>query len=194
MLVLGSRLIGTPVMSLQTGGRLAQVAAPVIDPSNLRIVAYKVNGPLLAEDPSFLRTNEIREIGAMGIIIDSNDELVGLTDVIQIERLMKLRFELVGLKVKDEAGHKLGKVEDYTIDTAHFVVQQLSIHRGFLKGLADTGLLIHRSQIVEINDTTITVKSTHLKSVDPIMHATRTEFVNPFRQPAPPVESQTIDS
>lgn len=190
MLILGSRLLQTPVMSLQTGGRLAQTAKPVIDPANLRIVAYQVDGPLLTEDPSFLRTNEIRELGKLGMIIDSTDELIGLTDVIYIEKLVKLGFGLIGHKVIDERGHKLGKVEDYTVDTDQFIIQQLSVRQGLLKGIADTGLLVHRSQIIEINDTAIVVKSADRKSVAPIMQSTRSDFVNPFRQNGPQSEPE----
>ena len=77
MLVLGSRLNETPVMSLQTGTRLAVTTQPIIDPSNLRIFAYEIKGPLLTQQPSFLRTADIREYGRLGMIIDSNDEIVG---------------------------------------------------------------------------------------------------------------------
>lgn len=189
MLIHGSRLLGTPVMSLQTGGRLAQTAEPIIDPASLRIIAYQLEGPLLAENPSFLRTDDIREIGAMGMIIDSTDELVGVNDVIQIQKLTSLRFRLVGLRVKDQDGRKLGKVEDYTLETGAFVIQQLSVRRGVLQALTDTGFLVNRSQIVEINDNEIIIRSGKVKQAEPVMTQKRTEFVNPFRQQTPPIES-----
>ena len=194
MLILGSRLNETPVMSLQTGARLAHTTQAIIDPANLRIIAYEITGALLTEHPSFLRTADIREFGKLGMIIDSNDEIVGLDDVLKIEELYKLGFPLIGMSVIDEHKHKLGKVSDYTVDTAQFMVQQLNVSRGFFKGLADTGLLIHRSQIVEINDKAIIVKSTAKKSVEPVMEAIRGEFVNPFKKPsqAPQPEQKTV--
>lgn len=191
MLVLGSRLHDTPVMSLQTGTRLAKTGRPVIDPANLKILAYEVDGPLLSEHPSFLRTADIREFSNIGMIIDSNDELIGADDVIKIKELRELGFTLVGMLVIDEHKHKLGKVEDYTLETGSFVIQQLNVKRGALKSLTDTGLLIHRSQITEINDHAIIVKSTQRKSVEPVMEATRHDYVNPFRNPAPAPEPET---
>ncbi len=185
MLILGSRLLTTPVMSLQTGTRLAQTMKPIIDPANLRILAYEVDGPLLAEKPSFVRTNDIREYGRLGIIIDSNDELIGLEDVIQIQKIYGLQFSLIGTQVVDEHKRKLGKVDDYTLDTTDFVIQQLNVRRGFFKGITDTGLLINRSQIIEINNTTIVVKAPSVKSAEPVMQAMRGEFSNPFRAPKP---------
>lgn len=191
MLVLGSRLLQTPVMSLQTGNRLAQTVQPMIDPSNLRIIAYEVDGPLLSEKPAFIRTADIREYGRLGMIIDSNDELIGLEDVIQIQKLHALEFSLIGLHVVDEHRRKLGKVEDYTLDTGDFLIQQLSVKRGFIHGLTDTGLLINRSQIIEINNTTVIVKAPSVKSAEPVMQSIRGEFVNPFKSPRPQTGPET---
>jgi sporulation protein YlmC with PRC-barrel domain len=179
-------------MSLQTGNRLAHTSEPLIDPSNLRIVAYEVDGPLLSEKPALLRTADIREYGRLGMIINGNDEFIGLDDVIKIKQLYDLQFELIGLQVIDEHKRKLGKVSDYTLDTTDFVVQQLNVRRGLIKGINDSGLLINRSQIIEINNSAIVVKSPSVKSAEPIMQSIRSEFVNPFRGAQPQVEPDTL--
>ena len=189
MLVLGSRLNETPVMSLQTGTRLAVTSTPLINPANLKIVAFELEGPLLTEKPSFLRVADIRELSGVGMIIDSSDELIGLDDVIKIKELHELGFKLIGMNVIDEHKKKLGKVDNYTIETGSFVIEQLNVRRGILKGLTDTGLLVHRSQITEINDNAIIVKSTAKKvHAQPIMEAVRHEYVNPFRHSSPQPE------
>lgn len=196
MLILGSRLSATPVMSLQTGTRLAVTGKPIIDPGALKIVAYEIEGPLLNQAPSFLRTADIREFGRLGMIIDSVDEIVSLDDVIEIDRLYSLGFPLIGMQVVDDRRRKLGKVTDYTLETDGFIVQQLNIRRGFFQSFNDTGLLVHRGQIVEINDSEIVVKSADTKVVDPVMQAFRGDFVNPFRKPNghPEPESSTTQS
>lgn len=191
MLILGSRLNETPVMSLQTGTQLAQITKPVIDPGTLRIVAYELEGSLLTENPSFLRTADIREFGRLGMIIDSADELLGLEDVLEVKKFHDLGFPLVGMSVIDDRQTKLGKVSDYTLETSGYVIQQLTVSRGFFKALNDTGLLIHRSQIVEINDRAIVVKSLAKKSVEPVMESIRNEFINPFRKPVGQPEPET---
>ena len=178
-------------MSLQTGGRLASIQKPIIDPTNLKIMAFEVDGPLLSERPALLRVADIREMGQVGMIINSNDEIIGVHDVIKIEELYALGFPLVGMPVIDDQKHHLGKVEDFTVDTDSFVIQQLSIKRGFFKGLTDTGLLISRTQIIEINDTAIIVRSATEKSVQPVMQASRGEFINPFRGGVQSVKPET---
>ena len=181
MLIVGTRLLNTPVMSLQTGGRLASTQKPIIDPANLKIVAFEVEGQLLSERPALLRVADIREMGRVGMIVNSNDEFIGVHDVIKIEKLYELAFPLVGMVVIDETRRRLGKVEDYTVDTDSFVIQQLTVNRGFFRGLTDTGLLISRTQIIEITDNEIVVKSSARKSIAPVMQASRSEFMNPFR-------------
>jgi len=189
MLVLGSRLHETPVMSLQTGTRLATIGTPLVNPANLKIIAFELEGALLTERPSFLRVADIRELSGVGMIIDSSDELLALDDVIKIKELHELDFKLVGMSVIDEHKKKLGKVEDYTVETGNFVIEQLNIKHGIIRSLTDTGLLVHRSQIIEINDNAIIVKSTAKRvSVAPVMNAVRHEYVNPFRSPSPQPE------
>ena len=195
MLLLGERLLGTPVMSIQVGTMIAATVEPIIDPRNLVILGYEVDGPLLESHPKFIRIADIRELSDIGMIIDSSDELVDLDDVIKIKEVLGLNFTLIGMKVVDERGRKLGKVEDYILDTDSFVIQQLSVKGGLLSSLSSTGHMIHRSQITEISDTVITVKSTDKKltSLETKGDIHRT-YTNPFRKPAEPQpEAATTD-
>lgn len=195
MLLLGERLLGTPVMSLQVGTKIATTVEPIIDPRNLIILGYEVDGPLLESRPKFIRIADIRELSDIGMIIDSSDELVDLDDVIKIKEVLSLNFTLVGMKVVDERGHKLGKVEDYILDTDSFVIQQLSVKGGILSSLSSTGHMIHRSQITEISDTAIIVKSADKKltSLETKGNIHRT-YTNPFRKSTEPQpETATTD-
>lgn len=188
MLVLGSKLKDTAIMSLQTGTRLARIAKPIIDPGTLVIVAYELEGPRLSQKPTLLMTEDIREMGSLGMIVDSNDDFVGLEDVIKLDKVYELDFKLVGLQVVDDKKHRLGKVEDYTLEPKNFVIQQIIVNRGFFKGLTETSLSINRSQILKIDNKQIVVKSTAKKVVEPIKEAIEREYVNPFRTPTPQPE------
>ena len=180
MLLPGSRLINTPIMGLQTGTSLARTKKPIIDPANLKIVAYEVDGPLLNEKPSYIRIADVRELSDVGMIIDSNDEFIGTDDVIKIKQLIELDFQLIGMLVVDDMKRKLGKVESYNVDTDNFQVQQLNVKQGVVKSITGTGLLIHRSQIIEINDQNIIVRSASNK-LEPIKQPEKLTYVNPFR-------------
>lgn len=188
MLILGSRLISTPVMGLQTGTKLAETKNPVIDPGSLKIIAYEVSGRLLSENPSFIRIADIRELSDVGFIIDSNDEFIGLDDVINLKKIYELNFNLINHNVIDEIGRKLGKVCDYSLETDTFLIQQLNIKRNIIKSFNETNLLIHRTQIIEINDKDIIVKS-NTKKLHSIQHPSKLSYINPFRSTVPQVKN-----
>jgi sporulation protein YlmC with PRC-barrel domain len=187
MMLLGSTLTKAPVMGLQTGGEIAQTKSAIIDPATLTIIAYVVEGPLLEDGPWLLRIADVRELSDLGFIVDSTDEFIKPEDVLKVEEIYKLNFTLLDMPVIDEKRSKLGKVIDFTLETGSFTIQQLTVRRPLLKSFNDTELLIHRSQIIEINDDAIVVHS-EAKAPEPELHEVVGSYVNPFRKndsPAP---------
>ena len=193
MLLAAERFINTPVMSLQTGSELARTARGVIDPFTLSIVAYELEGRLLNESPTLLLIADIREIGTLGMIIDSVDELITPSDVVTIQKTYEYQFELIGKNVIDENKRKIGKIVGYTVEAGNFVIQQLRVHRSLLRSFGDTELLIHRSQIVKVTDDAIVVKSaTVAHDVEERTEPVTKVYDNPFRKPPQP-SPETID-
>jgi uncharacterized protein YrrD len=192
MLLTGSQLIGTPVMGLQTGKELARTSVAVINPHNLSVIAYLVEGQHLDHTPSYLRIVDIRELGSLGMIVDSSDEFVEPDDIINDKAIYELGFTLEGKHVIDDRGTKIGKVTDYVVDVDSFVIQQLNVKRPLLKSFTDDELLVHRSQIVEVNDTTIIIKSGKVK--ESAVAAASRHYVNPFRHNSPQPETVRIDT
>ena len=188
MLLPGDRLLNAAVLGLQTGSELARTKRAIIDPSNLKILAYELSGPLLGTDVTLLRIVDVREISDIGLIVDSSDEFVGVDDVIKLSEVYKLHFTLLHMSVIDTNKTKLGKVNGYTLNTADFLVQQLSVKRPLFKSLNDTELLIHRSQITEINNDAIIVNS-ETEVPEPLMETVRGSYVNPFRSRPSPEQS-----
>jgi len=187
MMLLGSTLTKAPVMGLQTGGEIAQTKTAIVDPATLAVVAYVVEGPLLEDGVWLLRIADVRELSDLGFIVDSTDEFIHPEDVLKINEIYKLNFPLLEMPVIDERRTKLGKVIDFTLETGSFMVQQLTVRRPLLKSFNDTELLIHRSQIIEINDNAIVVHS-EAKAPEPELHEVVGSYVNPFRKsdsPAP---------
>lgn len=188
MLIAGSRLLDLPVMSLQTGGEIARTSRAIIDPADLSLVAYELSGPLLSQAPSYIRIDDIRELSDIGFIVDSAEEFVATGDIIKLDETISYYFDVVGRTVTSEKKRKLGKVIDYTVEIATFTIQQLSVRRPLLKSINDTELLIHRSQIIEINDKSIVINETadipeHTRVTTP------GAYVNPFRGSRPAAET-----
>lgn len=179
-------------MSLQTGTRLGTIDEPIIDPRQLRILAYYVDGPMLNERPSIIRVEDIREIGEVGFIIDSSDDITAPSDIVRLQEVIELAFEIKGLKVIDDKKHTLGHVLDYNIDSQSFEIRQIRVKPPITKILGLSELIVHRDQIVKITNDRIIVKSaTTQKSVKVDRHTPRT-YTNPFRGTRAP-QPETID-
>ena len=192
MILLESTLKGAPILGLQTSDEIARLDNPVIDPATLAILAYEVKSPRLSET-TLLRIADVREMSDIGLIVDSADEFIGLDDVIKIRQIYDLHFSIIGKLVTDERRRKLGRVIDFTIETGNFVIQQLTVRRPIFRSLNDTELLIHRSQIIEINDNSIVVHS-QADIPEKELHEVPGSYINPFRkQSSAAPESITVD-
>ena len=187
MLVTSSKLTSIPILSVQAGGAIGHIAEPIVDPDTLKIIAFRLEGgPIPRTGANFLDTSSIREFSSMGIVIDSIDELVDPEDIIRLNEVLGLNFNLIGLKVETKKHSKLGKVIDFTATSDDFEIQQIIVKRPALKSFVDSELTIHRKEIVEITDYKVIIKDeekTLKKKAENEDFVPN--FVNPFREKQP---------
>ena len=196
MIVNSSRLLNYPILSLHMAGMIAKTSGLVVDPNDLKVIAFKLVGPEIGKNAGeYLRTENVREFSALGMVVDSSDDFVMSEDVIKLREVLDLNFSLIGMKVESKKGTNLGKVGEYTVNTDGFFVQQLVVHRPFFKSFMDPELLISKNEIVKITDDKIIVRDEESKIRQ---RATKEDFVpnfvNPFREPQlSTADNQTLD-
>ena len=181
MLIEGSKLLKYPILSLHTASRIAEVKGLVIDPNFLKVVAFEISAAS-SRQSLFLEASSVREFSKMGMIVDSDEEFVEKDDVIKLKETIDLGFSLDNMKVISKKKAMLGRIEDFIINTEDFQIMQLIVKRPIYKALIDPELVIGRSDIHEINDNEIIVKSEE----GTIMKKSGTldfvpNFVNPFK-------------
>lgn len=177
MLVLQKNLQNVPIMSLQNGSKLGLAQDPIIDPRKLQIVAYHAGGPRI-HGSSVLHTSDIREYGPMGFIVNNADSVMELDDtLVRLQEVINFNFALLGKAVVDEHKKKLGKVVDYAVDMESFFIQKIHVAQSVMKNLTSSNLIISRTQIVELNDKFIVVKSGAVHDSVGL-----TQILNPFRK------------
>jgi len=197
MLVYNSRLIGTSVLSVQASGPIGRIISSIIDPDNLQIIAFRLEGPGVDRRQNILDTRSIREYSKYGMVIDTADELMADDEVVRISEVLGLNFNLIGLKVETKKGSNLGRVIDFTLTPDDFVTQQLIVKRPAIKSFIDPELTIPRQEIIEVTDYKIIVKNEE-KVIKKL--AAKEEFVpnfvNPFRSQdfAPMDSDKSMDS
>ncbi|MBO4276477.1 PRC-barrel domain-containing protein [Candidatus Saccharibacteria bacterium] len=182
MLVSANRLIGTPILSMQSASSIGTIANPIVDPDTFKIIAFYLDSPLAGKDTNILDTKSIREYSRYGCVIDSIEELIGKDDVVKISKVIELNFDLIGLKVETKKGSHLGKVIDFTVTSEDFTIQQIIVKRPLIKSFSDPELTIPRKEIVEVTDYKIIVKDEEKVIKKKAAHEDFIpNFVNPFR-------------
>lgn len=185
MLISAANLIGCPILSLHVSGSIARVTEVLVDPNELKVIAFRVEGPTIGTEDvgDILPAGSVREFSRLGMIIDSSDEFVKDDEIIRIKTVLDLDFSLLRLKAESKAGAKLGKVSDFIVEPETWFVQQLVVQRPIVKALLNPELLIPRSEIDSVTDTKVIVKDEKPKiKVEATPAAASSSFVNPFRE------------
>ena len=187
-------MLGAPVMSLQTGRPLARLDAAIVDPRSLRIVAFYISGPTVDFSPAILFSEDIREFGSLGAIVDSSDNILSPDGLVRLNEIIDFRFELDGINVIDDHKKKLGRVENYTLNPENFLIQQLYLKPTLKKSFSVAHLTVSRNQITSIDNDKIVVKAPTIQekitqeitaSTSPVSE----NFENPFRKPKSAAEN-----
>jgi sporulation protein YlmC with PRC-barrel domain len=145
------------VLSLRIGGFVGKALSPIINPNNLKIEGwYAIEKG--SRDEMVLPVGEIRDVIKKGFVVDDHSAITHADDMIRLNEIINMKFELKGKSVVTDMKRRLGKIQDYAVNDQTMLIQKLYISRGAILGLTKQDLVIDRSQILEINDKKIIVK------------------------------------
>ena len=149
MLILSSSLLNKQVLSLRTGSPIATIEGPIINPDNLKIEGFycidrfdKKRLVLLYQD--------IRDILPDGYVVDDHEVLVEPAELVRLEKVLSINFNIVGKHVVTINKERVGKVSDYAAETETMYIQKIYVAQSVLKSLTGGSLSIDRTQINEI--------------------------------------------
>ena len=150
MLQLSGTMLNRPVLSLRTGSPIAEIIAPIINPDNLKIEGFYCNN-FDEKNQSVLLYQDIREVLQQGVVVNDFDALSDPSDLIRLQKILALDFELIGKPIETLSHDKIGKVSDYAFETSTMYIQKLyASPHSLLKSLTTGSLSIDRNQIQEI--------------------------------------------
>lgn len=157
MLKLASSLYDIPVFSLRTAGQIGLAQRPILNPSNLKIMGWYAT-TIYAKGIHILPSSEIREITKLGIAVNDYEAITDPKELVRMQQILDLNFELIGKAVVTKSRKHLGKVQDYASDLDSFFVQRLYVKPRALSAFTKDELIVDRQQIVEITNKKIIIK------------------------------------
>lgn len=155
--------IDVPVMELRGGRRLSETLEAIIDPHKLKVIGFYVDDRAAGSD-RILLVEDIRDIADdTGIIVDSEDVLTDPSDLVRLEDILDMGFEIRGKKLTTQSGKRLGKIDDYAIDDMSFRIEKLYGRPTAIKTLSTNDYIISRRQIASVNQNEVIVKDAAVK-------------------------------
>jgi sporulation protein YlmC with PRC-barrel domain len=149
MLQLSASLLNKSVLSLRTGTIIATISGPIINPDNLKIEGFYCVDRFDKRQLVLLH-QDIRDILAKGYVVNDHDVLVEPDELVRLQKVMALDFELIGKQVVTLSKEKVGKVSDYAAENGSMYIQKIYVAQSILKSLTGGSLSIDRTQINEI--------------------------------------------
>lgn len=149
MLLLSSTLLNKQVLSLRTGSPIATVSTPIINPDNLKIEGFYCIDRF-DKKQLVLLYQDIRDIMPNGYVVNDHEVLAEPSELVRLQKILKINFELIGKHVVTISKEKVGKVSDYATESETMYVQKIYVAQSVLKSLTGGSLSIDRTQINEI--------------------------------------------
>lgn len=156
MLQLCGALANKSVLSLRTGGPVATIGAPIINPNNLKIEGFYCQDRFNKETLVLLY-QDIRDLLNDGFVIDDHDVLAAPGELVRLKDVMNLNFQLLGKPVETQSKEKLGKVNDYAVEVETMFIQKVYVSQPLFKNFTGGSLSVDRGQIIEITNKRIVI-------------------------------------
>lgn len=160
--MLASSLKNLPVISLLNGQVVSTVESAIINPDKLELVAVYCQNGIWRKSTSVIMARDIREIAREGLVINSLEDIEDASEIVRLKAVIERKYNPIGSDVITQSGEKLGKTEDYSIETTSYKIQKLYLKQSLLKNLLLNNLIIDRIQIVDVTPNTIIVKDATL--------------------------------
>jgi len=145
------------VLSLRTGGVIANVIEPIINPNNLKIIGFLVLDKF-DKQQLVLLSQDIREVSNQGYIVNDHEVLCEADELVRDREIINLRFQVLGKAVITSNKNRLGRVEDYAVDMDSLFITKLYVVKPLFKNITGGQLSIDRNQIIEITDKKIVIQ------------------------------------
>jgi sporulation protein YlmC with PRC-barrel domain len=167
MFRLSKTITDIDVLSLRTAAKVATATEPIINPHNLKVEGWFCED-VFSKEKLVLLAQDVRDFVPQGIAVNDHEVLSTPEELVRLQDILKLEFNLLGKPVVTNHKRRLGKVADYALDTDTLVIQKLYVARPMYRSITAGQLSIDHSQIIEINDRAIIVREADIKVGAPV--------------------------
>jgi sporulation protein YlmC with PRC-barrel domain len=130
---------------------VATITAAIINPNNLKIEGFYCQDAFDKKKKNLvLLYQDIRDIMLDGYVVNDHDVLAEPEELVRLQKILELDFELLGKPVVTASKQKVGKVSDYATEVETMFIQKLYVSQSILKNFTGGSLSVDRNQVQEI--------------------------------------------
>jgi len=144
-------------MSLRTGSPVATATIPIINPNNLKIEGWYCQDRF-SKSTLILLSQDVRDVIAQGLVINDHDNLSDPEELIRLQEVLDIQFELLGKPTFTTNKVKIGKVTDYAVEIETFYIQKLYLSQPLVRSFSGGTLSVDRDQVIEITNRKIVIQ------------------------------------
>jgi len=156
MLKLSAGLVNKPVLSLRTGSSVGTIIGPIINPDNLKIEGFYCQDKF-EKRQLVLLYQDIRDLLPQGFVINDYDVLAETDELVRLQKVLKLKYDIMGKPVVTASKQKVGKVSDFAVETETMYIQKIYVSQSLLKSLTGGSLSVDRNQVQEVTPKQIVI-------------------------------------
>ena len=101
---------------------------------------------------------DIRDMIPKGFVVNDHEVLAEPGELVRLKDIISIKFELIGKSVETVSKSKVGKVNDYAVESETMYIQKLYVAQSLLKSFSGGNLSVDRGQITEITNKKIVIQ------------------------------------
>lgn len=146
MLIELSKLKGLPVGIMDEARKGGEVLRAVFDFSQIKVIGLLIQSAGIWGRGKVVALDDVVAVDSSGVVIRSEDDILEREEIVRVDKILKKKTKLIGLRAYNKEGGFLGYVYDGVID-----VQTGDLMRIYVKFLWRK-YIFGRSQIIELNE------------------------------------------
>lgn len=107
--------VGLPVGSLEERKLVSKVKKTIFDPSQRQIIGFIVAKYFFSPQKA-ISFSDVVAIDHEAVVIQSEESIVETKDIVKIAKLHRYKYDLIGSRVYDNSGKRIGKVAGAIFD------------------------------------------------------------------------------
>lgn len=155
MFIQASKLINLPIGALDTQSRVARLVDIITNPEDGDILGFLAKPAGLLSKFKVISKNEVVEIDARGLVIQSEETMVEPREIVRINEALNKNTKILGALAVTENGKSLGRIYDFLIDQS-----TLAIYKIYIRGTWEDRILpfdkvvkIEKGRVIFADDT-----------------------------------------